>query len=51
MKDNSNETLRFVRNSGLKRSDFEYPPALSRGDVIVFVLAVLAMVLLVVGVV
>jgi len=55
MKDNSNETLRFVRNSGLKRSDFEEfsneNTTPSQGDVVVFVIVAIVLLLLVAGVV
>ena len=47
--DNSNQTLQFMRNSGLRRSDFEKPP--SRGDVLVVVIACVAILLWVVGVI
>ena len=51
MKDNSNETLRFIRNSGLKRRDFEEPSTISQGDVTVFVVAIIAILLLLSGVI
>ena len=51
MKDNSNETLRFLRNSGLKRRDFEEPSTISQGDVTVFIIVVIAILLLLSGVI
>ena len=50
--DNSNQTLKFTRNSGLRRSDFEsssHTP--SRGDVFVVAVACVVILLWVVGVI
>ena len=51
-KDNSNHTLKFTRNSGLRRSDFESSSHMpNRGDVFVVAVACVALLLLMMGVI